>query len=203
MTDALTIRRAEAGEAAAIGALMGRAFQNDPVSGWLFPDPAERMRYQPSFFQVFVELTIADGLALVAEGPAGPSGVTLWLDVDPAAPDPDDPAVLAERLTGVLGPYAPKFFTLDALMTAQHPHDAAHAYLAFAAVDPALHGQGIGSALLSHRLRQLDADGRAAYLEASCARNAVLYERLGFAHLPKTLDLPEGPSLYPMWRTPR
>ena len=67
---------------------------------------------------------------------------------------------------------------------------------------PEHHGQGIGSALLRGKLRELDQAGSAAYLEASSLRNAALYERLGFERRPVTLDLPDGPSLYPMWRKP-
>jgi hypothetical protein len=29
-----------------------------------------------------------------------------------------------------------------------------------------------------------------------------LYRRHGFVELDHTIDLPEGPSLYPMWREP-
>ncbi|HLL68339.1 MAG TPA: GNAT family N-acetyltransferase [Micromonosporaceae bacterium] len=202
MPEGLKIRAAEPGDAAEMRALMGRAFQDDPVSVWLFADPDDRERLQPAFFGVFVDQSIECQRAVIAEGPSGLIGVTLWFDVDPAAPSDDDPAELQRVMTDVIGPYAPRFGTLDALMTQQHPHHRAHAYLAFAAVDPLRQSQGVASALIGAQLDELDAAGRPAYLEASCDRNAILYDRLGFVRAEKTLDLPSGPSLYPMWRDP-
>jgi ribosomal protein S18 acetylase RimI-like enzyme len=41
-----------------------------------------------------------------------------------------------------------------------------------------------------------------AYLESSNPRNMSLYRRHGFEQVGE-LPLPDGPALYPMWRTPR
>lgn len=204
MIEGLKIRPAEAGDAGAMGDLMGRAFQDDPVSMFIFPDAQVRAKLQPGFFGVFVDQAIAGGRAQVAEVPSGVCGVTLWFDVDPDVPSEDDPAELGRVMTSVIGDHASsRFAVLDELMGQHHPHHQAHGYLAFVAVDPLRQGQGVGAALISARLEEMDADGHAAYLEASCERNAALYERLGFARMEKTLDLPSGPSLYPMWRDPR
>lgn len=87
-------------------------------------------------------------------------------------------------------------------MDAAHPHDRPHAYLNFLSTLPGYQGQGIGREVLETRLRELDATGTAAYLEATTTRSARLYESVGFRHLAKTIDLPDGPSMYPMWREP-
>lgn len=63
-------------------------------------------------------------------------------------------------------------------------------------------GQGVGGRLIRHRLDELGAAGTPAYLEASCARNGRLYERLGFALIAPAIGLPDGPTIYPMWRPP-
>ena len=57
-------------------------------------------------------------------------------------------------------------------------------------------GEGIGSALLRHRL---DAVRGAAYLESSKQENIPLYERFGF-ELRDPIRVPDGPELWPMWR---
>jgi ribosomal protein S18 acetylase RimI-like enzyme len=101
-----------------------------------------------------------------------------------------------------MGPYADRLATLDGLMAATHPRTEFHAYLPFIGVDPRAQGRGIGGALLAARVRELDAARRPAYLEATTLRSAALYERYGFERLPFTVDLPAGPSLYPMWRKP-
>ncbi|MEU1503144.1 GNAT family N-acetyltransferase [Streptomyces sp. NPDC005732] len=55
-----------------------------------------------------------------------------------------------------------------------------HWYLADIAVDGAARGLGIGSALLTHRLAEIDAQAAPAYLEATAPDNQRLYERFGF-----------------------
>jgi hypothetical protein len=50
-------------------------------------------------------------------------------------------------------------------------------------------------------LERCDRDGAAVYLEATSDRNRALYERHGFrAH--GDIRLPDGPSLWRMWRDP-
>jgi GNAT superfamily N-acetyltransferase len=63
-------------------------------------------------------------------------------------------------------------------------------------------GRGIGSALLGAVLERCDREGVPAYLEATCERNRDLYARHGFT-LRDEVRLPEGPTLWPMWREPR
>ena len=50
--------------------------------------------------------------------------------------------------------------------------------------------------------KRLDRDRVPAYLEASCERNRELYLRHGF-ELRAELTLPEGPTLWLMWRDPK
>lgn len=66
-----------------------------------------------------------------------------------------------------------------------------------------MQNRGIGSALLRHQFRRLDADGRPAYLEASSPRSVPLYTREGFERR-DAFTLPNGgPEMVPMWRKPR
>ena len=58
-------------------------------------------------------------------------------------------------------------------------------------------GEGVGTALLGHRLGRVTGP---AYLESSKRENIALYERFGF-ELRDSLQLPDGPELWPMWRT--
>jgi ribosomal protein S18 acetylase RimI-like enzyme len=201
MTDTVTVRAATADDAPALVAVLAEAFMADQVSAWLFPDEQERQALHPLFFQPFVTGVLASGLALTTTDHAG---VALWLDVDPAQPaDPEESGQLHSYLRGSVGDGpAGRFQVLDELMAARHPRDQAHGYLPFIAVASGHQGRGVGAALLRHRLEQLDAGGVPAYLEASSLRSAALYERLGFQATSETVDLPDGPTLYPMWRPP-
>ncbi len=197
--DASAVRRATAADAEAVTHVLATAFMKDPVSCWIFPDQTDRARLHPRFFRPFVDLALEAGEVHVAGDVAG---VSLWLPVDPSAPADDDGELAATMEAGIGPEYTKRFAVLDELMTVNHPGDRDHAYLPFIAVDPARHSTGFGTALLRHRLAQLDAAGVPAYLEASHPRNQALYARLGFQPMPNTVDLPDGPRLQPMWRDP-
>jgi GNAT superfamily N-acetyltransferase len=68
-------------------------------------------------------------------------------------------------------------------------------------VRPALQGQGVGTALLADMLARCDEEGMGAYLEASNDDSRRLYERHEFV-VQQALRIPEGPSMWAMWRAP-
>jgi len=195
------VRPATADDVAGLKSVIAAAFMGDPIAEWVFRDEARRPDHHLVFFGAFVDLALAGGRADTLDDHRG---LALWLDVDVDEPESDDDGGLGAAFeAGLDGETLKRVAELDDLMVANHPHDRSHAYLPFIAVHPDHQGTGVGAALLRHRLTELDAAGRPAYLEASTLRNAALYERLGFERMPRTIDLPGGPSLYPMWRDPR
>lgn len=122
----------------------------------------------------------------------------MWL---PPGVDPD-----GERMIALVQENAPPSVLPDLMrvmeqMGAYHPSEP-HWYLPLIGVDPARHGNGLGSALMRHALRRSDADGVPAYLESSNPRNIPLYERHGFEIL-GTIQVGSSPTLVPMLRKPR
>lgn len=93
--------------------------------------------------------------------------------------------------------------TIARLMAEGHPAGRAHEYLWMIAVAPARQGEGLGAALIRHVLERCDREGLPAYLEASSERSTKLYERLGYSFTDNTIDLPDGPRMFPMWREPK
>jgi GNAT superfamily N-acetyltransferase len=81
-----------------------------------------------------------------------------------------------------------------------HPKEP-HWYLMAVGVVPEAQGRGRGAALLRPVLERCDAERTPAYLEASTADNARLYERLGFESWDEVEALP-GVRVRPMWRPP-
>jgi ribosomal protein S18 acetylase RimI-like enzyme len=195
------VRRARAEERDAISQLLGAAFMDDPVSRWVFPDEAHRRVVHPRFFGVFLDTALRDGWVDVTEDVAA---AALWLPI--AAGDGDghdgDDDDMAVRL-GEADPGNERAGIVGRLLGEAHPLDRPHHYLPCIVAAPGRQSQGLGGALLASALERCDREGVAAYLEASSARSRGLYERLGFAFTGRTVDLPEGPQLWPMWREPR
>lgn len=193
------VRRAAADEADAASATLAQAFMMDPISQWIFPDYHHRDSLHPAFFRVFVDLALADGEVFTTDGL---TGVMVWFDIDLTG-DLDDGGALRDRMNQSIGPeHAKRFAILDELMKVSHPTHASHRYLAFIGVAPPWQSHGVGTALIGHCLAELDVAGLPAYLEASSTRSIPLYTRLGFEPLGPSIDLPDGPSLFPMWRSP-
>jgi GNAT superfamily N-acetyltransferase len=204
--------------------LLDEAFQDDPVSCWVFPGDEHRRTTHPLLMGAFTDIVLAEGRVDVTEDG---SACALWLSVpgddhghDSAADDPgqdnaddfakgdsvigdaaesDGPAQLREAVD----PDNERVELIGRLTADIHPAGRAHAYLWMIAVAPERQGEGLGTALIASVLDRCDREGLPAYLEASNARSRKLYERLGFTLAGRPLDLPDGPRMWPMWREPQ
>jgi GNAT superfamily N-acetyltransferase len=129
------------------------------------------------------------------------TAAALWLPGGPAA-DPE-PADYDERLSAETGPHIERFRLFDAILAKHHPAGFAHDHLAILAVHPRHQRHGIGSALLRTHHEQLDAREPAgvAFLEASDAGTRELYLKHGYRDHGTPIELPDGPSMYPMVRS--
>lgn len=179
-----------------VGAVAGRiasAFHELEIARWLVPDEARRRMILPAHFGLFVEHALRYGTVYTTEAF---EGVAVWLPSNGVPEIPD----FAERNSAACGDRVPYFDALGACFEQHHPI-ASHVYLQFLAVDPGMHGRGIGSSLLEVHHKVADDAGLPAYLEASSERSRRLYLRHGYTDLGDPL-YPEGgcPPLYPMWR---
>lgn len=188
--------------------LLDEAFQDDPVSGWVFPGEEYRRRTHHRLMGAFTDIVLADGwIDLTEDGAA----CALWLSVPgeedtPEEPD-EEPAEDAEdvpaQVREAVDPDNERVESIARLTEDIHPSGPAHAYLWMIGVAPERQGEGLGTALIASVLDRCDRDGLPAYLEASSERSKGLYERLGFACTGRVLHLPDGPRMWPMWREPR
>jgi ribosomal protein S18 acetylase RimI-like enzyme len=185
------VRRAVPQDEPTITRLFAERFLLDPVNMWVFPDRADRERRHLLFFRPFVQLALARGHVDVV---GDCDGAALWFDVVDTPPEPD-----VDRLQHACGPNWVRAAQVFALLDEHHPVKP-HAYLLFIAARP---GHGFGTALLTHRLADVDKSGQDAYLEASSPLSAALYRRLGYADLGAPIQPPAGPALIPMMRSPR
>nr|WSS71147.1 GNAT family N-acetyltransferase [Streptomyces sp. NBC_01175] len=192
------IRRAEQRDRDQVVRILEEAFHHDPVSSWVFPDEEHRRVVHGRFLGVFADVTLEGGrIDLLEDGTAA----ALWLSVPAGVPDEEDdtPALMRETAD----PDNERAELVGRLTGAVHPHDRTHEYLLMIGVSPERQGEGIGEALMRGVLERCDREGTPAYLEASSERSRGLYERLGFSFTGRTVDLPQGPPMWPMWREPR
>ncbi len=192
------VREALGSERAAIAECLSRAFEDDPVSRYLFPKDRSRLSRLTSFYRVVLGMVSAHG-AIYADEQL--RGAAVW-----RAPSP--PRVSAMHATrDALGMLATlrgsmsRAMNLDRIVSAARP-TTPHWYLAILGTEPALQGRGVGSALLAPVLACCDDKDFPAYLESSKAENVAFYERHGFRGTGE-LQIPGGPSLWPMVREPR
>ncbi len=82
----MAIRRAGEGDRERIVRLLDEAFQDDPVSRWVFPDAGYRRRTHHRLMAAFTDAVLAEGrIDLTEDGAA----CALWLSA-PVQPAPDD-----------------------------------------------------------------------------------------------------------------
>jgi GNAT superfamily N-acetyltransferase len=191
-------RKATLDDAGALADVLALALFDDPVSLWAFPDATRRREILPAFMRVFVDASLRQGEAYTMDDLCAAS---LWFPPRWEMNEPDAEA-FEDAVRAAAGEYAESGpLTILGLMERVHPRTP-HFYLAFVGTRPDRQGRGIGSLMMNAVLDRCDKERTPAYLEASAERNRPLYERLGF-EVQSSIDLPDGPSLWGMWREPR
>jgi GNAT superfamily N-acetyltransferase len=192
-------RKLVASDRPQVSQMLARAFADDPVMSFMFPDRARRVRKLPSAF----DLLLVDNL------PLGGCDVTMGVETASLWRPPEQvtipfwvilahlPAVF--RIYGLAG--ARRALTLLGALERRHPPEP-HWYLMVLGTEPSLQGKGYGGVALRHRLAEIDQAHLPAYLEASRPDNVVIYSRFGFRQQGE-LQIPNGPVIYPMWRAAR
>lgn len=186
------IAPAEADQIGIVTDLIATAFHRLAVSKWLVADPEQRFAAQRGQFGIIVEHAADHGRIYLDEDHRA---AAVWLDYSSPVPEPAD---YDRRLFDACGAHTPRFAALDVAFEENHPRTAHH-HLAFMAVLPEYQERGLGSALLTCHHENLDTSGTPAYLEAANLRAARMYGKWGYRIISR-IDLPGGPSMWPMWR---
>jgi GNAT superfamily N-acetyltransferase len=201
VTSATTVARpSTTADGDAINAVLASAFADDPVFVWMIPDAGRRAAILPDLFAPFTEAYQPLGASRVVARSGRVAGAAHWAPPGKHAVGDEDADTFMARLAQVSGPDAGRIFEVMNRLDEQHPTVDCY-YLNLLGVDQAHQGRGLGSALLAATLRQCDAQASPAYLEATSPRNRRLYARHGFEVVGE-IGLPDGPSLWPMWREP-
>ena len=198
--DGSDVRKLTAGDVPRISLALARAFEDDPVWEFVYPDEQDRIgRYSRAFEFFLRRIWLAEQECY---GLAGLQGGALWMPpgrwhISPLAQLRMLPGMVAVSGRGFL-----RFATVLRLIEKHHPREPEHYYLAVLGVEPELQGRGFGGAVLEPVLRRCDEEGTPAYLESSKERNIAFYERHGFRVTEELTLSRSGPKIWPMWRDP-
>lgn len=169
--------------------VMAAAFDDDPVTRWLLPTGS-----LTRLFTAHARWShTAPGCTDLAVLDGEPVGAAFW--------DPPGFRVPALRQVAALPAYVRALGRNvgrgAVLEGAMHQARPLHEFWYLAGVGAIRRGEGIGSALIRHRLDQVTGP---TYLESSKRENVPLYERFGFERR-EALQIVGGPELWPMLRT--
>lgn len=194
----VAVRPAEESDLDAIAWALTRAFADDPLMGHILRNKHRDPGTQ-QFFVHEAKRALDKGAVYTTAG-AGMWGGAIW-----SAPDEwritglellrEWPLLFAFRTA------VPRALSVLNRMQKVHP-DEPHWYLEILGTEPAHQGKGVGSALLAPVLERCDSEGVPAYLESSKEVNIPFYRRHGF-NVTGEVVVPNGPTLWPMWRDPR
>jgi ribosomal protein S18 acetylase RimI-like enzyme len=194
---ATSVRVVTADDLDALGAVLGRAYADDPVWTWVYPQP-DRSRRLARMFRSLLRATRDRGATVLTD--QATRGAAIWQRSDARSLG----ALGNLRMGTAMIASGARIRRGQAVMRAierRHPHEP-HWYLAVLGTDPAHQGEGIGSALVRHVLDDRANIGEPAYLETETGANVPFYERHGFKVIGQ-LDVPGGgPHLWLMWRQP-
>ncbi|MGD1011135.1 MAG: GNAT family N-acetyltransferase [Acidimicrobiales bacterium] len=180
------------------GASLVRAFQDEMMMVYMFPDPRTRTRVLRRFFRLQLQQTAKGRVLAYTTGDC--RSTALWIPPRKAPPELRD--VIAQLpILFACGRRMGVVMRLFQTLEARHPKTP-HYYLGGLGTDPDWQGRGLGSEVIGPVLTVCDRDKVPAYLE-SAESNAGFYERHGF-EVTGEASTPDGSvSLRLMLREPR
>jgi len=192
-----TVRHAHMADVGALAITLSRAFDDDPLTTWLFPRADARRRKLPTFFRSLLGASLPLGEVYTTDdsrcaaiwNPPGTFPMGWYTDTRLG--------LTTTRLVGVR-------ITLCArglLYFASHHPKERHWYLQMLGTEPQSQSRGLGSAVLAPILERCDREAERVYLESSKERNIPFYERHGFK-VTQEIQVPRGPVVWAMWREP-
>lgn len=192
-------RKATAADIDALSGALARAFADDPLMAFIFPE-RERLSRMQRYFAAELR-TVFLGLDEVWTTPER-VGAALWAPPQRWRRSAMQVARGAPTAIRTIGTRLAATVRVLSVIERAHP-PGPHYYLAGLGTDPAHQRTGVASALLAPVLDRCDREGLGAYLESSKEQNLAFYNRHGF-EVTRELSLPNAaPPVWLMWREPR
>jgi len=185
-------------------AMMGRAFQDDPLLVYVVPDHGRRAQLTPELYGGIMRYCLLYGESYVT---ADMGGAACWLPPHHSSPE------LARMIRAGMLRVPLKFGwrgfkrlnRFERYSEAVHKNCAPgpHWYLWALGVEPERQGQGIGGRLLLPVLEKADAEKTPCYLETQNEKNVGFYEKHGFNVARRGEVVKEAVTSWAMLREPQ
>jgi ribosomal protein S18 acetylase RimI-like enzyme len=191
------VRTAQAADVDSLAATLTSAFDDDPLTVWLFPNVEARRRKLPAFFRSLLRASLPFGEVYTTDeercvaiwNPPGTFPMGWYTD-----------ARLGLTTTRLVGLRITACARGLLYFASHHPKDR-HWYLQMLGTQSEWQGHGAGSAIMTPVLERCDREGERVYLESSKQRNIPFYTRHGF-QVTEEIHVPHGPVVWAMWRDP-
>lgn len=172
-----------------------RAFADDPVMRWLYPDDETFLTSDGAVFHEVMAGWLRLGEVWCTDDCAA---LAVWIPPGrpevPPAPGPDSsaesPAAGTSPSNEPSEDLLDRFSILGPLMAANTPADD-HWYLQLLATHPDWQRQGLGAALMQSMFERADTEGLPCHLETETFVNVAYYRRHGF-DVTSEFDVPTG-----------
>lgn len=188
---ASTVRLATPPDIPELAGVLSRAFAHDPFYAWVAGEASERgQRMRDGWTGILRHGSASLSDTWTTDDLAG---VAVWLPPGHRGPSVIDSLRQLPSLARLTGWRRLRVVADTMALLEEHRQrhaSSVHYYLSAIGVEPDRQGEGIGPALMRPVLERCDRDEIVAYLETAVARNALLYERLGF-DLVEEIDLPK------------
>ncbi len=176
---------------------LAKAFMNDPLQNYTFPDEQERKERSPAHFKAGVEYGMKFGEVYItsqAEGAVvclAPNKTEITSERAEEGGLTRLPALMGEEQAG-------RFFSALEFIDPYHKRDVPepHWYIMILGVDPVHHGKGLGKALLEPVMKKAEANRQPVYLETAQPTNVPFYQKLGFKVLRELVDPQSGLKMW-------
>lgn len=191
-----------AGEVPVAAAVLGRAFESDPLARFLFPKRSVHPDLAPLLFAAVVRYHCMFGRAdrLVSFG-----GVALWLAPGQLETAEGLRQAGFDRLSEQIGrPAVERMGLVDVAIeeARRRAVPEPHWYLRLLGVEPSQQSGGLGGALLQHGLARADGSGAPCYLETFREQTIGFYLRHGFELLTDDVETTSGIHYWGLIRRP-
>jgi ribosomal protein S18 acetylase RimI-like enzyme len=159
--------------------LLARAFLDDPLMVWFFPDDGSRLHACAALFGLFAEHYLTAGRVDVVRRPH-PVALAMW-QWPAGASEPDDGSLPSTSglMTALMGPGRAAELGGEMAVLGDVRPSKPYVHLHLLGVDPAVRHQGLGGEVLEQGLAAARRAGFVAALETMNPANVPFYEAHG------------------------